>query len=216
MLSGTLHQDVELRGSVSADRATATSGVSWTYTSRTALRLSKEDDVDLCIKSGLYPTILFWHLVWTHHTSNAYRRNDASRHCRVRRGVQGLGRRAGMGHRRHASHRVGHMRWIPFENGSGTRPSEGATVSQGAVSATILDIYGSNKDGPRIPIDGESGCIQVKDVTGGSFSAGALTISGCTADATGADEDDYRNGIYGIRSYGDRDTAVPIRSSMPL
>jgi hypothetical protein len=173
------------------------------------LRLSKEDDVDLCIKSGLFPRYYFG-------TSYGHTIPAMLIDATMRADIAAFDGEskvwgdvlewiiAGM------LATEWDIRWIPFENGSGTRPSEGATVSQGAVSATILDIYGSNKDGPRIPIDGESGYIQVKDVTGGSFSAGALTISGCTADATGADEDDYRNGIYGIRSYGDRDTEIPI------
>lgn len=79
------------------------------------------------------------------------------------------------------------VRIIPFNNSSGNVPALGATISQGAISATMLGVWTAfnvipTAAGVAMPA---SGYIKVKNVTGGNFAAGALT--GIGASATGAD-----------------------------
>ena len=100
------------------------------------------------------------------------------------------------------------LQWIPFNSGSGTVPASGTTVTQGSVAATILGVYALKKGDPQT-FSGSampsSGYLQVNAVSGGSFSAGALTIPGVTASATGSEESDYRQGMSGTRSNSPRD-----------
>ena len=92
------------------------------------------------------------------------------------------------------------LKWIPFNSGSGNVPTYGTIISQSGVSGIFKGVYLTH-DLPRIA-DGaampSSGYIQINNVTGGSFSAGALT--GITATASGPQESDYRQGLVGTRS----------------
>jgi hypothetical protein len=96
------------------------------------------------------------------------------------------------------------IEWLPFENGSGTTPDYGTTVTQGGVTATILNVYPNKNPVAASDVADGTGYFQISNRSGGSFSAGALTISGCSADATGAEEGDYRNGMTGVASWGGR------------
>ncbi|KKP67425.1 MAG: hypothetical protein UR66_C0015G0010 [Candidatus Moranbacteria bacterium GW2011_GWE1_35_17] len=107
------------------------------------------------------------------------------------------------------------LQWLPFDNGSGTVPATGAAVTQGGVTATVLGVYSLTGDpqtfsGSAMPA---TGYIQVNNIMGGSFSAGAL--SGISVTATGANISDYRQGMTGTRSNSPRlpnyssDTVIP-------
>lgn len=79
-----------------------------------------------------------------------------------------------------------HVRWLAINNGSGT-PAIGDTVSQGGVSGYYLGFWSSLTAQPTLAI-GASGFIKLREVTGGTFSAGSLTFSGAgAANATSAD-----------------------------
>ncbi len=104
------------------------------------------------------------------------------------------------------------IQWIPFENGNGTVPLKGTIISQGDVNAKFLTV-GKQKYAPYVA-SGESmpstGYIQIdkSTITGGSFDAGNL--NGISATAKGSEEDDYRNGIIGTRSWTKRDEPNPV------
>lgn len=79
------------------------------------------------------------------------------------------------------------IRWLPFNTGTGNVPTIGTTISQGAVSGYFLGVWASKTVantavGAAMPT---SGFIKFREVTGGSFSSGAL--SGIGASATGPD-----------------------------
>lgn len=79
------------------------------------------------------------------------------------------------------------VRLIPFDTGSGNVPAIGATISQGSVSGPLLGVWSAlnvppTAAGSAMPA---SGYIKIRAVTGGAYSAGALT--GIGANATGAD-----------------------------
>lgn len=109
------------------------------------------------------------------------------------------------------------FKWVPFDNGRGTVPSAGGTISQGGVSATLLGVYPLMHDpmafvGTSMPT---SGYLMVNNIIGGSFTSGALT--GISASATGAEIVDYRYGLVagvransprGLNTIGDR--LIPI------
>lgn len=74
-------------------------------------------------------------------------------------------------------------REVAFTAGSGTAPAEGATITKGAVSATVKRVVlqtGTWAAGTA------AGRFIVSNVTGGTFSAGAFT-AGVTATCSGAD-----------------------------
>lgn len=71
------------------------------------------------------------------------------------------------------------VRWIEISGGSGT-PAIGDTISQGGVSGYYLGFWSSLTAAPSATI-GASGFIKLREVTGGSFAAGALTFSGAGA-----------------------------------
>lgn len=75
------------------------------------------------------------------------------------------------------------VRWLSITGGSGTA-AIGTTVTQGAVSGYFLGFWSALDAYPSTTI-GTTGFIKFREVTGGTFSAGAL--SGITATATGAD-----------------------------
>lgn len=78
------------------------------------------------------------------------------------------------------------VRWLAITGGSGT-PAIGDTVSQGGVSGYYLGYWASLTSAPTLAI-GATGFIKLREVTGGVFSAGALTFSGAgAATAGGAD-----------------------------
>jgi hypothetical protein len=78
------------------------------------------------------------------------------------------------------------VRWLAITGGSGT-PAIGDTVSQGGVSGYFLGYWSSLTAQPSLTI-GATGFIKLREVTGGAFSAGALTFSGAgAATAAGAD-----------------------------
>ena len=78
------------------------------------------------------------------------------------------------------------VRWLPITGGSGT-PAIGDIISQGAVSGYYLGFWSGLTAQPVLAI-GATGFIKLRQVTGGSFSAGALTFSGAGA-ATAASPD---------------------------
>ena len=79
------------------------------------------------------------------------------------------------------------VRWLAITGGSGT-PAIGDTVSQGGVvTGYYLGFWTNLASAPTLAI-GATGFIKLREVTGGTFSAGALTFSGAgAATAGGAD-----------------------------
>lgn len=79
------------------------------------------------------------------------------------------------------------VRWLAFNSGSSTVPAIGTTVSQGGVSGYLLGVWGDLNEAPRTVGSAmpATGFLKFREVTGGAFSAGALT--GISASATGAD-----------------------------
>ena len=75
------------------------------------------------------------------------------------------------------------VRWLAITGGSGTAPI-GTIVSQGAVSGYFLGFWSSLTAYPSTTI-GATGFIKFREVTGGTFTAGAL--SGITATSAGPD-----------------------------
>jgi hypothetical protein len=74
-------------------------------------------------------------------------------------------------------------RWLAITGGSGSL-AIGATISQGGVSGYFLGFWSSLTAVPSLTI-GATGFIKFRQVTGGTFAAGALT--GVSATAAGAD-----------------------------
>lgn len=111
------------------------------------------------------------------------------------------------------------FKWIPFNSGSGivytgndTTQVTG-TVTQGGVTATLLGVYPLMHDeqtfaGSAMPT---TGYLMVNNITGGSFTAGALTISGgISATSTGNQITDYREGmVAGVRQNSPRGNYAP-------
>lgn len=80
------------------------------------------------------------------------------------------------------------VRMIPFNSGSGTLPTMGSLVTQGGASGKLMCVYSSLTAAPitsgAIPA---TGWIMIKQWNSVPYAAGALTLSGITATATGAD-----------------------------
>ena len=79
------------------------------------------------------------------------------------------------------------VRWLPYNSGSGNVPAIGTTITQGGVSGYLLGVWADYTSAPTavgaaMPA---TGYIKFREVTGGTYSAGALT--GIGASATGAD-----------------------------
>jgi hypothetical protein len=79
------------------------------------------------------------------------------------------------------------VRWLAYTGGSGNAPAIGTAITQGGVSGYYLGCWASIGSAPTavgsaIPA---SGFIKLREVTGGVYSAGALT--GITATASGVD-----------------------------
>jgi hypothetical protein len=69
------------------------------------------------------------------------------------------------------------VRWMAYTGGSGTVPTIGTTISQGAVSGYLLGVWASATTAPTavgaaMPA---TGFIKLREVTGGTFAASALT-----------------------------------------
>jgi hypothetical protein len=79
------------------------------------------------------------------------------------------------------------VRQVAYNSGSGNVPAIGTLVTQGGVTGYLLAVYASMSSAPTavgaaMPA---TGFIKFREVTGGAFTAGALT--GIGASATGAD-----------------------------
>jgi hypothetical protein len=75
------------------------------------------------------------------------------------------------------------IREVSFTGGTGNIPAIGTTITQGGVSGYLLGVYlnitqAPGTPGTSMPTDG---FIKFREVTGGSFAAGALTGIGATA-----------------------------------
>jgi hypothetical protein len=79
------------------------------------------------------------------------------------------------------------IRWLAYNTGTGNVPAIGTTVSQGGVSGYLLGVWSSYTSAPTA-VDAAmpaTGYLKFREVSGGQFSAGALT--GIGANATGSD-----------------------------
>lgn len=79
------------------------------------------------------------------------------------------------------------VRWMEYDSGAGVVPAIGTTITQGGVSGYLLGVWSSYTSAPTavgaaMPA---TGYLKFREVTGGPYSAGALT--GITANATSAD-----------------------------
>jgi hypothetical protein len=79
------------------------------------------------------------------------------------------------------------VRWLAFTGGSGTVPAIGTTITKGGVSGYLLGVWSDIQTVPKAvgAAMSATGFLKFREVTGGTFSAGALT--GITANAAGAD-----------------------------
>lgn len=79
------------------------------------------------------------------------------------------------------------VRWLAYDTGTGTVPAIGTSITQGGVAGYLLGVYSSLSVAPTVAgaATPASGFIKFREVTGGAFSAGALT--GIGASATAAD-----------------------------
>ena len=81
-----------------------------------------------------------------------------------------------------------YVRMIPYNTGSGTIPALNSLVTQGGASGELMCVYSSLTAAPvvsgAIPA---SGWIMIKTWNSVAYAAGAITLSGITATATGAD-----------------------------
>lgn len=79
------------------------------------------------------------------------------------------------------------VRWLAYDTGSGNVPAIGTSVTQGGIAGYLLGVWDTLASAPTavgaaMPANG---FIKFREVTGGAFSAGALT--GIGASATAAD-----------------------------
>lgn len=75
------------------------------------------------------------------------------------------------------------VRWLAYTSGTGNVPAIGTTITRGGVSGTLLGVWSSYTSAPTdvgsaMPV---TGWIKFREVTGGTFTAGALTGIGATA-----------------------------------
>ena len=79
------------------------------------------------------------------------------------------------------------VRWLAYDSGSGNVPAIGTIISQGGVEGYLLGVWADIDTAPTPAGDAmpTSGYLKFREVSGGSFSAGALT--GIGANATGND-----------------------------
>ncbi len=79
------------------------------------------------------------------------------------------------------------VRWMPFNTGAGTVPAIGTSITRGGATGILLGVWATITSAPTavgaaMPT---TGFIKFREVTGGPFTAGALT--GISASATGPD-----------------------------
>jgi hypothetical protein len=79
------------------------------------------------------------------------------------------------------------VRWLAITDGSGDS-ALGTTITQGAVSGEYLGYYATLSSAPTTAV-GATGFIKFKSVSGGAFSAGAITFGAGTGAATAAGAD---------------------------
>lgn len=96
------------------------------------------------------------------------------------------------------------VRWMAYNTGTGNVPAIGTTVSQGGVSGYLLGVWADLTSAPTavgaaMPT---TGFLKFREVTGGTFSSGALT--GIGASSTGADKTGW------IEVVGDQAMAVTV------
>lgn len=79
------------------------------------------------------------------------------------------------------------VRWMPYNSGTGNVPAIGTTITQGGVSGYLLGVWSTITAAPTAVGSAmpATGFIKFREVTGGTYSAGALT--GIGASATDAD-----------------------------
>jgi hypothetical protein len=79
------------------------------------------------------------------------------------------------------------IRWLAYTGGTGNVPAIGTTVTKGGVSGYLLGVWAGLTTAPTAVGSAmpATGFIKFREVTGGTFSAGALTGIGATA--SGAD-----------------------------
>lgn len=80
------------------------------------------------------------------------------------------------------------VRWMAVNTASGDSPV-GTTITQGGVTGIYLGFYTSKTAAPTTALSAATGFIKMLSVTGGAFSAGAITFGAGTgaANATSAD-----------------------------
>lgn len=88
------------------------------------------------------------------------------------------------------------VREVSYTGGSGNSPAIGTTISQGGVSGYYLGAWASigaapTASGSALPA---SGILKFREITGGSFAAGALT--GITATCSGADRPSWIEVVF--------------------
>lgn len=96
-------------------------------------------------------------------------------------------------------HSAWNIRWVPFSDGSGTVPADYTLITQASGEGVLHGVY-TARNIPRLLVGDDmpsDGWLMLADVSG-LFSSGAL--SGISATASGPDEDDYRNGMVGVKS----------------
>lgn len=77
------------------------------------------------------------------------------------------------------------VRWMPYDTGSGNIPAIGTSITQGAVTGILLGVWANYTSAPSavgvaMPT---TGYLKFREVTGGTFSVGALVGIGANATA---------------------------------
>ncbi len=75
------------------------------------------------------------------------------------------------------------VRWMEYSSGTGNVPAIGTSVTQGGVAGYLLGVFANAASAPTTAGSAmpTSGFIKFREVTGGAFSAGALTGIGASA-----------------------------------
>jgi hypothetical protein len=94
------------------------------------------------------------------------------------------------------------VRLIPFNNGIGTLPALNSIVSQGGAQGKLIGVWTSLSAAPvtsgAMPA---SGYIKIKQWNDIPYAAGALTLSGVTANATGSDVVGWLEMVFDSNGY---------------
>jgi hypothetical protein len=77
------------------------------------------------------------------------------------------------------------VRWMPYNTGSGNVPAVNTSISQGGVTGILLGVWASYTSAPSAVGSAmpTTGFIKFREVTGGTFTTGALTGIGASATA---------------------------------